>query len=164
MPVFSRAFEIVIGVEGGYVDDPRDPGGATKYGICQRSYPKLDIPGLTLDQAKAIYRGDYWNPVCGDDLPPPLALLIFDAAVNNGVRRAAQWLQIAVGETQDGVIGPVTLAAIQAKAGKGAELLAEFQARRMAYMASLPGWTVFGLGWSRRLAALPYMSMEMTNG
>ena len=100
----------------------------------------------------------------GDDLPPALALLVFDAAVNNGVARAARWLQQALGVTADGAIGPVTLAAIGARAGDGEALCAEVLARRMDFMAALPTWRTFGLGWARRLCALPYRSMTFFEG
>jgi lysozyme family protein len=176
MSTFDRAFAIVIGEEGGFTADAADPGNwtggrvgagalrGTKFGISAAAYPTLDIEHLTLDDARAIYRRDYWERVRGDDLPPPLALLAFDAAVNNGVDRAARWLQAAVGVAEDGMIGPATLAAVAARAGEGARLCAEFLAQRMVFMAALPTWRSFGLGWARRLCALPYESMTMTGG
>lgn len=92
MSDFDKAFEIVIGHEGGYVDNPRDPGGRTKYGISQRSYPKLDIKNLTLDQAKQIYFDNYWKASGADKYPWPMSYFIFDVAVNSGVGRARQLL------------------------------------------------------------------------
>ena len=174
--VFERAFRIVVGEEGGFGANPADPGNwtggqcgagrclGTKFGISASSYPLLDIAGLTLDGARLIYRRDYWDRVQGDALPPPLALLVFDAAVNNGVGRSARWLQIAVGVRTDGVIGPETLAAVLARSGKGAGLMSEFQAQRLAFMAGLPTWRTFGLGWARRLCRLPFDAIEMTTG
>lgn len=170
---FDRAFEIVVGHEGGYSDDPNDPGNftggavgkgelrGTNWGISAAAYPIKDIKNLTIDQAKAIYATDYWLRVRGDDLPPALALLCFDAAVNSGVSRAVMWLQEAVGTTPDGAIGPATLAAVKAWDGKGAALCAEFVARRLVFLASLPTWRSFALGWSRRLCSLPYQAMSM---
>jgi lysozyme family protein len=81
---FDQAFVIVVGIEAGYVNDPQDPGGETKYGISKRSYPNLDIAHLTLDQAKAIYFEDYWTPAGCDSMRWELALCVFDAAVNQG--------------------------------------------------------------------------------
>jgi lysozyme family protein len=176
MSTFDQAFRFVAGEEGGYTDNPADPGNwtggrcgqgecrGTKFGISAASYPDLDIASLTLDRAQAIYRRDYWDRVAGDQLPPPLALLVFDASVNNGPGRATRWLQVALGVSADGVIGPKTIAAVQAKAGQGAELCAEFQAQRLAYMARLPAWPSFALGWSRRLCRLPFLAMQMTSG
>ena len=66
---FDEAFEILIGHEGGYVNDKRDPGGETKYGIAKRSYPNVDVRNLTRAQAVDIYRRDFWQRVRGDELP-----------------------------------------------------------------------------------------------
>lgn len=81
---FQQAFQIVIGHEGGYVNDPVDPGGETKYGISKRSYPDVDIPNLTLEKAQAIYERDYWLKCGCDKLPHPMNIIIFDSAVNHG--------------------------------------------------------------------------------
>jgi len=189
MSVFDKAFAVVIGHEGGFDNNRADPGNWTggsvgvgelrgtnwgiasaSYGDEQRSLPndlRAEMPALvhdlTLDQARAIYRAAYWDRVSADHLPPALALLVFDAAVNNGVKRAALWLQGAVGANPDGQIGDATLAAMDAtaKVQGGAALCAEFQAQRLAFMANLPTWRVFGLGWARRLCALPYQSLTM---
>lgn len=173
---FERAFRVVVGVEGGFTDSEADPGNwtggqcgagrclGTKYGISAAAYPGLDIAALNLDGARAIYRRDYWDRVQGDALPLPLALLVFDAAVNNGVGRAVRWLQVAAGAKADGVVGPATLAAVAAHAGNGAGLLAEFQAQRLVFMAGLPTWRTFGLGWARRLCRLPFEAVQMGAG
>ena len=176
MTTFDQAFKVVVGHEGGFTQDPRDPGNwtgggtgqgvlrGTCWGISAASYPGLDIARLTVADAQAIYRRDYWDRVAGDQLPPPLALLVFDAAVNAGVGRAARWLQGAVGVDADGVIGPATLAAAQAAhvhPARGVDACAEFGARRLLFMAGLPTWRTFGPGWSRRLSRLPYEAMGM---
>ncbi len=177
MNVFEHAFAVVVGEEGGFDANPADPGNwtggavgqgslaGTKFGISAAAYPALDIRALTPADARAIYKRDYWDRVRGDELPPPLALLVFDAAVNNGVGHAARWLQTAVGAAADGEIGPGTLAALAASVARdgGATLCAEVLARRMTFMADLPTWRVFGLGWARRLCALPYKSFTMEN-
>lgn len=152
MSAFDRAFRLVVGHEGGYVNHPSDPGGETKYGISKRSYPHLNIARLTLDQAAEIYRNDYWRPLRCADFGWPVALVLFDGGVNSGVATAARWLQIAVGVKADGAIGPVTLAAATKREAR--DLASEIIARRLLLMAGLPTWGVFGLGWSRRLARL----------
>lgn len=156
MAAFEQAFTQIIGNEGGFTNNRSDPGNwtgscpgqgecrGTKFGISARAYPDLDIANLTLDDAHAIYRRDYWDKLKADELPGPLALLAFDAAVNNGLNRARQWLILA------------------RKQSSGAEICAEFQAQRLIFMASLPTWKTFGLGWSRRLCRLPYESLTMT--
>ena len=166
--LFSAIFTVLIGEEGGYTNDPKDPGGETNWGIDKRSHPNVDIKNLTQDQAKQIYLEDYWifqkSPAqfSGDNLPPALALMMFDAAVNNGPVRAREWLQAAVGVATDGVIGSQTLAALRVALADPAlgpdGLAAEFLARRIDFMATLSTWSYFGLGWSRRLAALPFKS------
>lgn len=173
MNVFDEAFKTVIGSEGGYTDNPADPGNwtggrcgagecrGTNWGISAAAYPDLDIKGLTQADASTIYRRDYWDPVVADRLAAPLALLVFDAAVNNGVGRAARWLQAAAGVAQDGAIGPETLAALAGRAGDGATLCAEFLALRLIFMAGLPAWQRFGAGWARRLCRLPFQAMSI---
>lgn len=150
MTYFDECFAKLIGHEGGYVFDARDPGGETKFGISKRAYPNIDIHALTLDAAKAIYRRDYWQRCRCDELPPGVAFDVFDAAVNSGPAQAAKWLQAAVGTAQDGVIGPVTLAAV----GRlpGAALQARLAGKRLEFMAGLPTWPTFGRGWARRIA------------
>lgn len=85
---FDEAFKIVIGHEGGYANDPKDPGGETKYGIAKKFHPGLDIKNLTLDEAKEIYRSEYWEPAGCNGLPYPEDLIVFDTAVNMGVSKA----------------------------------------------------------------------------
>jgi lysozyme family protein len=164
--VFDTAFAWLVGEEGGFTDDPRDPGNwtggavgrgdcnGTNWGIAACAFPACDIRALTRDEAAALYHQHYWAPICGDQLPPALAILVFDAAVNNGVARAGTWLQQALGLAPDGQIGPATLAAIAGSASEA--LCTEFLARRTDYMARLPDWRVFGLGWARRLAAVGF--------
>ncbi len=171
--LFERAFAIVVGEEGGFSDERADPGNwtggavgsgvlhGTKFGISAAAYPAIDIAALTLAGAQAIYRRDYWDKVQAGAVPTPLALLLFDAAVNNGVARAVQWLQAAAGVAQDGVIGPETLQAVAARGGDGAAFCAAFLAERMVFMAALPTWQVFGRGWARRLCGLPFHAMAI---
>jgi lysozyme family protein len=148
---FEACFERLIGHEGGYVNDARDPGGETKYGICKRSYPHLDIAALTLEQAKAIYQRDFWGRLGCDALPAGLRFHLFDAAVNSGPGNAVRWLQKAVGVAQDGDIGPATLRA--ANGYDAGTLVARYCGTRLAFMASLNTWPTFGRGWANRIAA-----------
>ena len=161
MTAFDQAFEIVIGHEGGYSNNSADPGGETKYGISKRSYPNVDIASLTLDGAKQIYQRDFWGKAGCDQCDPGLALIVFDAAVNNGVGQAVRWLQGAVGVTADGVIGPQTQAAI--KATDAQQALVAMHAARIYMMAGLSTWGTFGRGWSKRLAQIPYQAATMTS-
>ena len=168
----------MVGHEGGFDATPADPGNwtggrvgagqlrGTKFGVSAAAYPDLAIAALTLDEARDIYRADYWNRVAADRLPGPLALLLFDAAVNNGVRRATVWLQELLHVTPDGEVGPRTLAAVASRVAKDGTpaLCAEYLAARLGFMAALPSWRLFGRGWARRLCALAYQSVSFANG
>jgi len=162
---FVTAFTITVGLEGGYVDDPNDPGGKTKYGISQRAYPTLDIPNLTLATAQAIYWTDYWLKARCDVMPGRLAVFVFDSAVNNGVGGAVCLLQKALSTKIDSVFGPGTLATLQSAVASSTgqdNVCAEFLARRMVLMAALPSWASQGLGWARRLCKLPFLTQGLT--
>lgn len=148
---FDAAFKVVVGHEGGYCNDPGDPGGETKFGISKRAYPGEDIPNLTLERAKELYLRDYWGPAGCDAVPDPIKLHLFDVAVNSGVGRAVRLLQRAVGEIEDGVLGPRTLAATNSM--PAARLVARLCGVRLAFMADLPAWAHFSKGWARRIAA-----------
>ncbi len=168
---FDRMFDIVVGHEGGFTSNPADPGNwtggaigagtcrGTRFGVSAAAYPDTDIANLTVDAAKALYRCDYWERIAGDRLPSALALLVFDAAINNGIGRAARWLQQIAHVPQDGAIGQKTLDAIgqlAARPGGVADLCTEFLVQRLMFMTSLTTWKTFGLGWARRLCRLPY--------
>ncbi len=113
MKSFEKFVKEILIHEGGYVNDPTDRGGETKYGIAKRSYPKLDIKNLTLSQASEIYYRDYWVKASCNHLPDHLQLIHFDSAVNHGVSRANKLLQKAIGDiTVDGVIGRQTLSKV----------------------------------------------------
>ena len=146
---FDRAFELLIGLEGGYVHDPNDPGGETKFGISKRAYPALDIVSLTAVDAKRVYRRDYWEFVFGDALLWPLSYFVFDAAVNQGVAPAIRMLQQALGVEADGIIGPQTLASV----GRfpQSEVCSLFLALRGVRYAGTHGFKHYGLGWFKRL-------------
>ena len=148
---FQTAFLALVGNEGGYVNDPRDPGGETKYGISKRAYPNEDIANLTLDQAQAIYQRDYWVPAGCDVVPDAIKFDVFDTAVNSGVRAAIKMIQGAVGQTTDGILGPLTLQALKNMPADRAGM--RFNAGRLLHYASDDNWPAFGRGWVRRVAA-----------
>jgi lysozyme family protein len=147
---FARAIERVLIHEGGDADDPRDPGGRTRWGISQRTYPTLDIAKLTRAEAIALYRRDFWTPLQGDALPPALAFQALDAAVNHGVGRTVRWLQRLVGVRVDGQLGPLTLAAIQAADQR--VLIQRLLALRLDLYVEHERFAAFGRGWTRRIA------------
>lgn len=150
MDRFRVFIERLLDHEGGYVNHPNDPGGETKWGISKRSYPHLNIRDLTRDAAIEIYRSDFWDLSEADQLPPPVAFQLLDAAVNSGIPQATRWLQRAVGVADDGHVGSVTLAAI--RAADPADLVMQFNAERLDFMTKLAGWQTFGKGWARRVS------------
>lgn len=167
MDNFVSCLAFVLQAEGGYSDNPADPGNwtggivgagelrGTKSGISAAAYPALDIRNLGEQQIETIYRQDYFSPVRGEALPLPLAMVAFDAAVNAGVRRSIIWLQQSAGVAADGVLGDRTLSVLST--GNALELAGEALARRLDFYARSPGWGDFGLGWSRRVLKLAQM-------
>ena len=159
---FDDVFARLVGHEGGYSDDPKDPGNwtgarpgagkllGTKYGIAANTYPDLDIKALTLEQAKVIYRRDWWDKIHADQLPGAVAFQLWDFAVNAGISRAVISLQRAVGVADDGKLGPRTVAAVNAM--PAADVIARFNADRLDFYASLSTWPTYGKGWARRVA------------
>lgn len=150
MSAFDVAINRLLGNEGGYVNDPNDPGGETNWGISKRSYPSIDIADLTRDQAIAIYKRDFWNAIHGDDLPPGVSFQALDFAVNSGIETAIRALQRAAGVADDGNVGPVTMAAF--KSMGASDLVMRLLAERLYFMTGLSGWVNFGKGWARRIA------------
>lgn len=149
---FDQAFDALINHEGGYTNNPADPGGETKFGISKRAYPSLDIKNLTLADARSIYYRDFWQRAMCHKLHPDLAFDVFDAAVNSGVGQAIRWLQRSVNVADDGVVGPLTLAAIQ-RLDDTSAIRARFSGHRLEFMAKLSTWDVFSRGWCRRIAS-----------
>jgi lysozyme family protein len=154
--VFDQAFDELLRHEGGYSDHAADPGGKTRYGITEavaraNGYTG-DMRELPLDVARRIYRTVYWDAVRADELPDAVRYAVFDGAVNSGVRQSVRWLQRAVDATDDGILGPATLRAVQRQEPE--VLLRRLLAQRLNFMAALPTWPSFGRGWARRIAFL----------
>ena len=148
---FDEAFARLLKHEGGTSNHAADPAGLTRFGISKRSYPYLDIASLTEYDAGQIYKRDFWLRCRCDELPPELRMHVFDASVNSGAVQAAKWLQRAVDVSDDGVIGPVTLAAC--KALPGAVIAARYSGQRLDFMTRLKTWPSFSAGWARRIAS-----------
>lgn len=152
MSAFDDAFANTIGLEGGFVDNPADPGGATMYGVTESVARKWGYTGpmqdLPLDVAKQIAKQEYWDPYQCDKLVPLIAVQVFDAAYNGG--DVVRWLQQASGAVVDGVMGPQTLAAVNLV--NPYVMVMRFLALRLTYMTNLDIWPNFGRGWARRIA------------
>jgi len=148
---FDVACDRLLGHEGGYVNDPNDPGGETNWGISKRSYPDVDIKALTRAGAKDIYRRDFWDRLKADTLHDGVAFQLFDFAVNSGIETAVRYLQRAVGVADDGHWGPASAAA--AAATSETDTIMKLAAERLDFMTRLKNWPAHGKGWARRIAA-----------
>ena len=169
---FPKILPHIFREEGGYVDHPRDPGGATNMGITHKtlaahrghSVTKQDVRNLSRNEAGHIYRKNYWNKVNGDnvdDISPAIAYVLMDCAVNRGTSRAAKTLQKCLGVKVDGDIGNKTITALERCLNRHS-LLAKFLARRMFNYGNLTSlFRTFGLGWARRLMRVALIAGEM---
>lgn len=145
---FDIAFDLLIRLEGGITNDPNDNGGLTKYGISQKSFPNLKIVELTLEDAREIYKQNYWDACRCDELPDSLDVAVFDSAVNQGPEQAIKLLQRAVGVVDDGVIGKLTIDACKLA---GAAELRNFMLRRLYHYTQLDDYKHYKKGWFNRL-------------
>ncbi|WP_097302041.1 glycoside hydrolase family 108 protein [Pseudomonas chlororaphis] len=151
--IFTLCFKRTVGLEGGYVNDPNDPGGATRYGVTESVARANGYQGamqdFPLSMAFAIYWQDYWQPTGCPSFPLVIAYQLFDAAVNHGPTMAIKLLQQAVGVNSDGVMGPQTQSAVQALPSLSVAVL--FLAQREQYYTTLSTWSDYGKGWSLRV-------------
>ncbi len=154
---FERGLILVLTHEGGWSDDPADPGGATNLGVTigtlslwlGRPATKAEVRALTPASVAPLYRRRFWDAIQGDALPAGLDYALFDFAVNSGPRRAVIGLQRALGLADDGRLGPVTLAAL---AGRDVPMLIDALGDgRLAFLRALSTWPRFGRGWARRV-------------
>lgn len=162
---FNRAFDLLIGHEGGYSRHPSDPGGETMWGITRKVALQEGYAGdmhvLPREFAKQVYRKRYWDAIKAERMPEAARFSIFDAAVNSGITQAVKWLQRCVDVVDDGVLGPLTLQA--AERAPGLRLATDYNALRLDFMTSLPTWGQFGRGWARRIATNLQLSTENLN-
>lgn len=153
MSAFDVAFANLLGNEGGYSNNPADPGGETNHGVTEKVARKWGYTGRMIDlpvaTAGMIAKSEYWDPYSCDQLPLPIAFQVFDTAYNGGF--PAKWLQQALGVTADGNIGAQTIAA--ARGCNVWQAVACFNSWRLSYYTSLGTWGTFGKGWTNRIAA-----------
>jgi lysozyme family protein len=164
---WDACLAFVFDAEGGYTDDPADPGGATNFGITLatlsawrgKTVDKDDVRTLGQDEAGAIYRANYWNATRCSDLPVGVDMMVFDAAVNTGNGRAARMLQQVVGAAQDGSIGPQTLKSVSAMPAD--EVVGALAQLRTVFYHGLPGFPRFGGGWLARVNRAQQAALKM---
>ncbi len=152
MSNFDDAFAGLMGNEGKYSNDPRDPGGETMYGVTLRVARAEGYTGhmidLPIEEAKRIAKKRYWDPMHCDEMDARLAFQVFDAYYNGG--NPVKWIQQAVGSNPDGVWGPDT--ANKLKLYDPLKVMMKFNAYRLKYLTSLTVWSSFGKGWANRIA------------
>jgi lysozyme family protein len=164
---FDKCFELVLEHEGGYVNDPRDPGGRTNMGVTQRAWEsylnrsvtETEMRTLTPENVKPFYKVMYWDRLKGDQLPAGVDYAAYDLAVNSGVRRAAKYLQEIAGVAADGVIGPKSMEAIAACDPQ--EVVDVLCDMRLEFLQRLSTFGTFGKGWSRRVAEVKEKATSM---
>ena len=167
---FELALELILKHEGGYVNHPRDPGGATNMGITMRTYQHYfgtekdvdDLKNIPYSHVHTIYYNGYWKTVRGDELPGGIDVAVFDMAVNAGPRRATKMLQQVLGVVVDGVIGEQTLGV--AKKKNPVEVIKMYTKAREDYYRSLKAFEVFGKGWLNRNNSTMKYSLDMVQG
>lgn len=164
---FDKCLGYVLHHEGGFVDHPADPGGATNLGCTKASWEKWigasctvdDIRALTAADVTPLYRQKYWDKVKGDELPSGVDYCVFDTAINSGPGRASKFLQEAISVPVDGVIGPITMAAICAADPR--QVIDAYSAARVKFLQELSTWSVFGKGWERRVTDVRRQALLM---
>lgn len=162
---FARALKEVLKSEGGYVNHPKDPGGATNKGITQATYDayrsrKQSVRLITDAEVASIYKSRYWDAVQADDLPAGLDYAVFDFAVNSGPVRAIRFLQDALGVSVDGQIGPLTVKAAL-RHPQPLTVISKLCDKRLYWLKLLKTWPTFGKGWESRVNSVRSLSLKM---
>lgn len=166
---FSKCLPLLFEAEGGYSNDSHDPGGATKWGITWRDLQEwtgkavtiTDVKNITQDLAAQIYKAKYWTVVHGDDLPSGVDYCVFDYGVNSGNSRSIKTLQRVVGVKADGLVGGITLAAVNRM--DPVILINKLTATRLSFLQALFNWKYFGKGWKRRVANVQKNALAWAN-
>jgi len=166
---WEQCFALVLKNEGGYVDNPSDPGGATNLGCTKATWEafvghevtKDDIKALTPNDVMPLYKKNYWDKINGDALPLGVDYAVFDFAINSGVNRAAKTLQSVLGVAEDGQIGPGTLAAFETANPR--DVATAVCEQRLTFLQGLPTWGSFGKGWGARVSTIEKQSFYMAS-
>ena len=167
---FEKSLAELLKHEGGFVNHPSDPGGATNLGVTQvvwedwidRAVSEENMKALTPAKVAPLYKELYWDRIKGDKLPSGVDYCVFDAAVNSGVSRAARWLQTTVGAVADGAIGEQTLK--QVLLTNPQMLIDKYSANRLSFLQRLSTWPTFGKGWERRVEEVRVTALKMCGG
>ena len=165
---WQTSFNNLIKHEGGYVNNPNDPGGRTNLGVTQdvwedwvdRTVTEDEMRQLTADKVQPLYKDMYWDRIKGDRLPHGVDYCVFDACVNSGVYRSAKWLQLTVGAAADGAIGDQTIKV--AFLTNPENIINKFCEMRLEFLRGLLNWPTFGKGWERRVREVQQTAIQMS--
>lgn len=168
---FEKALNAVLKDEGGFVNHPKDPGGATNFGITQAVYSAWRrnkgqafkaVALITGAEVADIYKAQYWDAVRGDLLTDGVDYVTFDGAVNSGPVQSIKWLQKALGTTADGHLGNVTLDRLSR--ASPATVIKSHCATRLGFLTKLKTWKYFGRGWNARMARVQALGLKIARG
>jgi len=164
---WEKSFQMVLKHEGGYVNNPKDPGGMTNLGVTKKVWEEFvgrevdesEMRALTPDVVKPLYKKNYWDKIKGDQLPSGVDYAAYDLAVNSGTGRAVKYLQQIAGVHADGVIGPQSMEAILAC--DPVQTVDAICDMRLDFLQKLPTWSTFGKGWGRRVEEVKAIGLQM---
>lgn len=166
---FVQCLALVLKHEGGFVNNPKDPGGRTNLGVTQKVWEdwvrhevtEAEMMALKITDVAPLYKTNYWDKISGDSLPLGVDYATFDMAVNSGVSRAAKTLQQVLGVGADGKIGQATIDACEAANAR--EVATGVCEARLAFLQSLSTYDTFGKGWSNRVASVEKAAFDMAS-
>ena len=166
---FEQCLALVLKSEGGFVNNPKDPGGMTNLGVTKAVWEnwvgnpvtEAEMRALGPQDVAPLYKANYWDKISGDSLPLGIDYATFDMAVNSGVSRAAKTLQQVLGVAQDGQVGEATISACEAANPR--EIATGVCEKRLAFLQSLPTYGTFGRGWSSRVASVEKAAFDMAS-
>ena len=162
---FQECLDLVLKSEGGWVNNPADPGGETNLGVTKRVWEEYvghavqSLKKLTKDDVAPMYELKYWRPCYCEVLPRGLDFVVFSMGVNAGPGRSVKLLQQSIGCVPDGVIGPRTRELISAS--NSANLIAKFSETRREYYRALKTFPIFGKGWISRIDREEQEALQM---
>lgn len=166
---WNRCFVLLLQSEGGYSDDPKDPGGRTNLGVTQtvweswvgRASNEKEMRNLVPTDVEPLYKRKYWDACRCDDLPTGLDYVVFDFAVNAGVGRSIKTLQSSVDATVDGQLGKMTLDAVS-KFPTDVTIF-RFSDEKVKFYKSLPTFSTFDKGWLDRVERVKNDALKMVD-
>ena len=164
---FEQCLALVLKAEGGFVDNPKDPGGMTNLGVTKatwEAYVKHPVDEAAMRSlgpmdVAPLYQSRYWNVARCDELPSGVDYVVFDCAVNSGVSQAVKFIQRALNVVVDGIIGAQTIAAASQR--EPSELIEQVCEERLQFLQSLRTWDAFGKGWQRRVESVKADALQM---